>query len=174
MTHFTRLFGFILLSACPRDEGEGVKDGSLSDNARVSELDAQAQVMLCEEMENQARAGAKGVARFSCLVIESFKPTCSEDELDACTEQLVTELLAEDSECAQGLEPEVIASCDATVGEVRVCLADLDEVLEDLKQLDCGDLDTSPGDNPLAVESCEALEAKCPDLIQGQDEDSAP
>jgi len=133
------------------------------ENEKLSALTPAQTLKVCEDMKSAEEAfDTKSLARFSCAVVMSFDPDCSDAKIEQCVAQAEAEVV-EDISC--DIETVEAVDCDATVGEFFDCAIGTLALFEDIGSgATCGSLDDFDGQAELPA-ACEVLEEKCPALV---------
>jgi hypothetical protein len=184
------LVGLGLGLGCGGDgDGAGASSG-VTPSAQLGKLDTTQARQLCEWASSQVdESSFEPTKQQACTLFgisftdnptdcRAFADACVQapDENDGISEEEEEELEEEEDDCATAMVDAELMGCTATVSEYEACVrAAVDAIERVFASLSCEQAGMSDLEGDVAAqepEACKALEAKCPDVFQDEDEDA--
>lgn len=157
-----------------------------SDGKKASELSETEAIAACEDVvaymeasNNDGQAQTHLICLTAGLIAKAFSnddPAACQTSYDECmaTPAEEGERTRNDSGCNNAYDG--LKDCEATLGEVEACLADMDAanqaVYAQMEKLSCSsteeEMNAVRENEPQEPESCKLVEEKCPGLMSGQ------
>jgi hypothetical protein len=160
--------------SCGDDETGGV-----SNNTEITDLSEEEAYELCMEFCSDVQAPAQELGcTVAAVSVSMGLPNACEKALDTCMAQALScenSCSMEDESTDEGADDtEGMPECDATVGEASACFNAFAALIEDVNgQLSCStkaaDLQSILAPLEETPAECEALQAKCPEMVPNPD-----
>jgi hypothetical protein len=169
------LVTFLSLIGCGSDDDKKTQDSGLADSTIAGTLTPGQNQALCDELAAKTAGfvgsdGAALLCRSFGLFAAQFSSPTSDAEARAACQSTYDECVASPTQTTTTCKPPS-ATCTATVGEIRACIATIPATLAALKAAvpECKNLtlaqvdEETPGSEAAPSGPCASVEAKCPD-----------